>query len=141
VYVGDGTIDDAAWITRCLAIRDTLHRIKPRIADGRHVLAAVGGPALALATGLILGAADRRTPVMIDGPVGAAAALAARDFATEVRLWLLLADDGDHPAVQTAADLLGLTPAFRLGVGLGEGATSLAVLPLIQSALALSAMD
>lgn len=141
VYVGDGTIDDTAWIKRCLTIRDTLHRIKPRLADGPHMIGAVGGPAIALATGLILGAADRRTPVMIDGPVGAAAALAARDFATEVRLWLLLTDDSGHPTVRAAADLLGLTPAFGLGLGLGEGATSLAILPLIQSALTLSALD
>lgn len=141
VYVGDGTINDEAWIARCLTIRDTLRRIKPRIADGPHMLGAVSGPAIAVATGLLLGAADRRTPVMIDGPVGAAAALAARDYAVEVRLWCLLADDGGHPAVQAAADLLGLTPAFDLGVGLGEGASSLAVLPLMQSALALSTMD
>lgn len=140
VYVGDGAIDDTAWIRRCLAVRDTLHRIKPRLSDGPHMAAALGGPAIALATGLILGAADRRTPVMIDGPVGAAAALTARDYATEVRLWVLLTDDGGHPAVRASADLLGLTPAFQLGIGLGEGATSLAVLPLIQSSLALAAL-
>ena len=141
VYSGSGVIDDNAWMTRCLTIRDTLRRIKPRIADGPHMLAAVAGPAIAVAAGLLLGAADRRTPVLIDGPVGAAAAVVARDYAIEVRLWCLLADDGGHPAVISAADLLGLTPLVSMHTGLGEGGTALAILPLLQNALTLSTMD
>jgi NaMN:DMB phosphoribosyltransferase len=141
VYSGAGMIDDNAWMARCLALRDTLRRIKPRIADGPHMLGAVGGPAIAVAAGLLLGAAERRTPVLFDGPVGAAAAVAARDYAIEVRLWCHLADDGGHPAVIAAADLLGLTPLVGLNAGLGEGATALAILPLLQNALLLSTLD
>jgi NaMN:DMB phosphoribosyltransferase len=79
--------------------------------------------------------------VLIDGPVGAAAAVVARDYAIEVRLWCLLADDGGHPAVISAADLLGLTPLVSMHTGLGEGGTALAILPLLQNALTLSTMD
>jgi hypothetical protein len=76
------------------------------------MLTTVGGPALALATGVLLGAAARRTPVFIDGALGAAAALAARDWAAQVRLWCALVDIGGDATVKAAADRLGTTPIF-----------------------------
>jgi NaMN:DMB phosphoribosyltransferase len=136
-----GRYDDDAWMQRCAAVRDAMARARRRGQQPRELLAALGGVDLALATGVVLGAAARRTPVMIDGPVGVAAGLVARDLAIESRLWLLLADDGGHPAVRAGAELLGTTPVADLALGLGEGAAALAVLPLIRSALELSTMD
>jgi nicotinate-nucleotide--dimethylbenzimidazole phosphoribosyltransferase len=127
--------DDLAWMARVAAIRDALHRTAGRTRQPKDLLAALGGAGLAVAMGVLLGASARRTPVVIDGPVGVAAALLARDLATQTRLWLLLADHGGHPAVRTGADRLSLTPVTDLGLGLGEGTSALATLPLIQSAL------
>jgi adenosyl cobinamide kinase/adenosyl cobinamide phosphate guanylyltransferase/NaMN:DMB phosphoribosyltransferase len=134
-----GRYDDLAWMARCAAIRDALHRTKGQGRNPKQILAALGGADLAAAVGVLLGAAARRTPVVVDGPLGVAAGLVARDLAAQSRLWLLLADHGDHPAVQSGADVLALTPVAKLGLGLGEGAAALAVLPLVQSALLLSA--
>ncbi len=86
-----------------------------------------------------LGATARRLPVLLDGPVGVAAALISRDLAGQARHWCLLADDGGHPAVRLAADVLGLDPLTQLRLDLGEGANALTVLPLLRSALALAA--
>ncbi len=133
-----GYYDDNAWMTRCLALRDALHRVRDRDGDPRTVLAALGGADLAAATGLILGAAARRTPIMIDGPVGAAAALLANDFSPQSRSWVVLADTGRQPAVRLAADSLQLRPWLDLCLDMGEGATSLAALPLLQTALTLA---
>ncbi|OLE28235.1 MAG: hypothetical protein AUG44_07970 [Actinobacteria bacterium 13_1_20CM_3_71_11] len=133
-----GRYDDLAWMARAAAIRDALHRSKERARRPKEVLAALGGADLAAAVGVVLGASARRTPVVVDGPVGIAAGLVARDLAMECRLWLLLADDGGHPAVRTGADRLTLTPVAELGLGLGEGGAALTVLPLIQSALLLA---
>ena len=52
-----------------------------------------------------------------------------------------MADHGGHPATESGADVLSLTPVAQLRLGLGEGAAGLAVLPLIQSALVVSTMD
>jgi NaMN:DMB phosphoribosyltransferase len=138
VATPDGMYDDEAWMARCLAVRDGLRRVRGRNGDPRQVLTALGGADLAAATGLLLGAANRRTPVMIDGPVGVAAGLLARDFAFTSRQWLLLADHGEHPTVRLGADVLGLRPFASLRLDLGEGGTSLAVLPLLQTALTLA---
>jgi adenosyl cobinamide kinase/adenosyl cobinamide phosphate guanylyltransferase/NaMN:DMB phosphoribosyltransferase len=135
VVTPDGRYDDAAWMARCIALREALHRVRDRDGDPRTVLAALGGADIAAATGLILGGASRRTPVLIDGPVGAAAALIARDFSAPARDWVLLPDHGGDPAVEIAGRSLGLRTWLDLRLDLGEGAGALASLPLLQMAL------
>lgn len=130
-----GHVDDNAWMARSTAVRDALHRVRVRPRDPKSLLATVGGGDIAVATGVILGAVARRTPVLIDGPVGVAAALVARDFGAQTRHWLVLPDHGGHPLVRFAADVLGLIPVLHLRLGLGEGATALAALPLLRSVL------
>jgi NaMN:DMB phosphoribosyltransferase len=134
----DGRVDDDAWISRCATVRDGLHRVRSRQHNPRSILSGVGGGDLGVAVGLVLGAASRRTPVLLDGPVGMAAALVARDIAPAVRHWLIVADHGGHPLVRFGADLLALTPPLHLRLRLGEGATSLAALPLLGAALAIA---
>jgi NaMN:DMB phosphoribosyltransferase len=149
VRAADGTFDDAAWIRRCAAVRDAVRRVRRGGSGGsgaaenrpaaRTVLAELGGADIATATGVILGAAARRTPVLLDGPVGAAAALAARGLATPAGQWCLLVDHGGHPTAVHAADQLRLTPLLDLRLDLGEGAAVLAALPLLRLATALAA--
>ena len=148
VVAADGRIDDNAWMRRCAAARDARYRLRRRdlaapgsVREPVSLLAAVGGYDLAVATGLVLGAGYRRTPVVVDGPVGVAAGLLAHEYAPAVRRWLLLAEQGRDPAVRAGARVLGLTPVTELGLALGEGTGALAVLPLLQNALLVSTMD
>jgi NaMN:DMB phosphoribosyltransferase len=134
-----GYVDDNAWMVRATAIRDALHRVRTRPRDPRSLLAMVGGGDIAVATGVILGATSRRTPVLIDGPVGIAAGLVARDLGAQIRHWLVLPDHGGHPLVRFGGDVLGLLPVLHLKLRLGEGATALAALPLLRAALTLAA--
>lgn len=139
VSAADGTIDDAAWIARCAAIRDAVWRAKAASrTTARATLAELGGPDLATATGVILGAAARRTPVLWDGPVGAAAALAARSLAGTTSRWCLVPSHGGHPTVVRACDTLSVTPVLTVAHHLGEGAATLLALPLLRSALLLA---
>jgi nicotinate-nucleotide--dimethylbenzimidazole phosphoribosyltransferase len=137
VVTAGGGIDDSAWMVRCATVRDALHRIRLSSRGPRELLAELGGGDIALATGILLGATARRTPVLLDGPVGVAAGLVARDLAGQVRHWCLLPDLGGHPTVKQAAGVLGLDPVLDVRLDLGEGANALAVLPLLQSALGL----
>jgi nicotinate-nucleotide--dimethylbenzimidazole phosphoribosyltransferase len=135
VITAGGGIDDNAWMTRCGTVRDALHRIRMSSRGPRELLAELGGGDIALATGILLGAAARRTPVVLDGPVGVAAGLVARDLAGQTRHWCLLPDHGRHPTVKQAADMLGLDPVLDVRLDLGEGANALAVLPVLQAML------
>ncbi|MEU3457321.1 bifunctional adenosylcobinamide kinase/adenosylcobinamide-phosphate guanylyltransferase [Micromonospora sp. NPDC006766] len=139
VLTEQGQIDDAAWMVRCATVRDALHRTRRGPRDAKDVLAELGGGDIAVATGVLLGATARRIPVLLDGPVGVAAGLVSRDLAGQARHWCLLPDHGGQPAVRHAADVLGLAPLVDLRLGLGEGATSLATLPLLRSMLSLAA--
>ncbi|RKN18911.1 cobalamin biosynthesis protein [Micromonospora musae] len=139
VVTDTGEIDDAAWMRRCAAVRDAMHRSRLSSRAAKDVLAELGGGDLAIATGVLLGATARRIPVMLDGPVGLAAGLVSRDLAGQARHWCLLADHGGDPAVKLAADVLGLTPLLDLRLGLGEGANALVALPMLRSVLALAA--
>ncbi|MEV4417247.1 bifunctional adenosylcobinamide kinase/adenosylcobinamide-phosphate guanylyltransferase [Catellatospora sp. NPDC049609] len=139
VVGADGTVDDAAWMLRCAAVRDAMHRVRGRVLSARELLTELGGPDLAVAAGVILGATARRTPVLLDGPVGVAAGLVARDLGSQSRLWCALADTGRHPTTVLAADVLGTTALTDLNASLGEGAGALLALPLLRSALTLAA--
>ncbi|MFY1656605.1 bifunctional adenosylcobinamide kinase/adenosylcobinamide-phosphate guanylyltransferase [Micromonospora sp. WMMD1274] len=139
VVTEQGEIDDAAWMVRCAAVRDALHRTRRSAREAKDVLAELGGGDIALATGVLLGATARKVPVLLDGPVGTAAAMVSRDLAGQARHWCLLPDHGGRPGVRLAADVLGLTPLVDLRLDLGEGATALAALPLLRSALTLAA--
>ncbi|MEV4657710.1 bifunctional adenosylcobinamide kinase/adenosylcobinamide-phosphate guanylyltransferase [Micromonospora sp. NPDC049301] len=139
VITNSGEIDDAAWMVRCAAVRDALHRTRRSPRGAKDVLAELGGGDVAVATGVLLGATARRIPVLLDGPVGLAAGMVSRDLAGQARHWCLLADDGGHPAVRLAADVLGLTPLLDLRLDLGEGANALVALPLLRSVLSLAA--
>ncbi|MBQ0994509.1 bifunctional adenosylcobinamide kinase/adenosylcobinamide-phosphate guanylyltransferase [Micromonospora sp. H61] len=139
VITDSGEIDDAAWMIRCAAVRDALHRTRRSSRGAKDILAELGGGDVAVATGVLLGATARRVPVLLDGPVGLAAGMVSRDLARQARHWCLLADHGGHPAVRLAADVLGLTPLLDLRMDLGEGANALVALPLLRSVLALSA--
>ncbi|MEV0567693.1 bifunctional adenosylcobinamide kinase/adenosylcobinamide-phosphate guanylyltransferase [Dactylosporangium sp. NPDC050588] len=134
-----GFVDDAAWIRKVGAVRDARHRIRARSREPHTILSMLGGGDIAVAVGVLLGAASRKLPVMIDGPVGIAAGLVARDYGAQTRHWLLMPDHGENPTVKLAADVLGVTPFLQLKLGLGEGGTALATLPLINTALTLAA--
>ncbi|MET8146824.1 bifunctional adenosylcobinamide kinase/adenosylcobinamide-phosphate guanylyltransferase [Actinoplanes sp. NPDC049668] len=138
VLAPGGRYDDDAWMLRCAAVRDAMHRIRQDPRGAKDILAQLGGADLAVATGALLGAASRRMPVVVDGPLGIAAGLIARDIASQSRHWCLLAEAGTHQLVRQGADVLGLTPVMELGLDLGEGANALAALPLLRAAIALA---
>ncbi|WP_433829117.1 bifunctional adenosylcobinamide kinase/adenosylcobinamide-phosphate guanylyltransferase [Actinoplanes sp. CA-015351] len=140
VLVPGARYDDHAWMVRCAAVRDALHRIRQEPRGANDILRELGGPALAVATGVLLGAAARRIPVLLDGPLGIAAGLVARDLASQTRHWCLLPEAGTLALVKQGADVLGLTPVLRVGLDLGEGANALAVLPVLRTAIGLASV-
>jgi nicotinate-nucleotide--dimethylbenzimidazole phosphoribosyltransferase len=140
VLQAGGRFDDHAWMVRCAAVRDALHRIRQEPRGATDILREIGGLDLAVATGLLLGAAARRVPVLLDGPLGIAAGLIARDLAGQTRHWCLLPEAGTLALVKQGADVLGLTPVLQLGLDLGEGANALAALPLLRTTIGLAAV-
>jgi len=103
-------------------------------SDPVHILGAVGGPDLALMTGLILAAASIDVPVVLEDHGTGAAALAAARIAPEVSGYLIAAHGGTRPAHRRALAALGLAPLFALGLGSGEGSGAALALGLVEGA-------
>ena len=88
VAVGRGTgIDDNGWARKTAAVRDALYRAHSARSDPVQLLRVAGGADLAALAGFLAQAAVRRTPVLLDGVVVTAAALAAERLAPGARRW------------------------------------------------------
>jgi nicotinate-nucleotide--dimethylbenzimidazole phosphoribosyltransferase len=128
-------IDDETWMRKCVAVRDGLRRARLAGTNPMALLAAAGGADLAAVAGLLLQAAVRRTPALLDGVTVLAAALVAREMRATATEWWFAPHAGDDPAEQAALRLLGLEAVTDLGLRLGDGTGALAVLPLLHAVL------
>ncbi|MEW2379797.1 nicotinate-nucleotide--dimethylbenzimidazole phosphoribosyltransferase [Micromonospora sp. NPDC047812] len=133
---GRGTgVDDPTYARKVDVVRAALRRHAPDPADPLGVLAAVGGLEHAALTGLILGAAARRTPVLLDGVIAVAAALAAAAFAPPAVAAMVAGHRSAEPGATVALRRLGLEPLIDLGLRLGEGTGALLALPVVTGAV------
>ena len=135
--VGRGTgIDDAGWIRKTAAVRDALYRAQSVRYDPVGLLRVAGGADLAAMAGFLAQAAVRRTPVLLDGVVVTAAALAAERMAPGGRAWGQAGHRSTEPAHTLALGQLELEPILDLGMRLGEGSGAVVALPVVRAAIA-----
>ncbi|MFG3684154.1 nicotinate-nucleotide--dimethylbenzimidazole phosphoribosyltransferase [Micromonospora chalcea] len=133
---GRGTgVDDETYARKVAVVRGALARHQPDPADPLGVLAAVGGLEHAALTGLILGAAARRVPVLLDGVIAVSAALAAAAFAPDAVGAMVAGHRSAEPGATAALRHLGLEPLIDLGLRLGEGTGALLALPVVTGAV------
>ena len=109
-----------------------LHQPDP--GDPLDVLAKVGGFDLAGLAGVYLGAAYYRLPVIIDGFISGAAALAAYRLCPAAREFMLASHVSKEPGMHRVLDALGLEASLTCNMCLGEGTGAVAFLPVLQLA-------
>ena len=135
VVTGPGAgADAAAQERKVAAIRLGLALHRPDPADPVGVLAAFGGFEHAALAGFILGAAALRVPVILDGVIAGAAALAAVAIAPDAAAACLAGHRSTEPGHTATLGYLKLRPLVELDLRLGEGTGALLALPLVQSA-------
>ncbi|MBF0619299.1 MAG: nicotinate-nucleotide--dimethylbenzimidazole phosphoribosyltransferase [Candidatus Omnitrophica bacterium] len=119
---GKGTgIDDAGWAKKVAVIRKSIEVNKPDATDGLDVLSKVGGYEIGGLTGVILAAAARRVPVVVDGFISSSAALVACVIEPKVKDYLIASHVSVEQGHKVVWDYLGLKPVLDLGLRLGEG--------------------
>jgi len=135
---GRGTgIDAATYARKIDVVCRGLARHQPGFpdpADPIGVLAAFGGFEHAALAGFILGAAALRVPVILDGVIAGAAALAAVALAPDAAAACFAGHRSAEPGHAVTLSYLGLRPLVDLGLRLGEGTGAVLALPLVQSA-------
>ena len=98
-------------------------KISEKEAAGKviEVLARVGGFDICAMTGAFIGAAALKMPVVIDGYISAAAALAAFVMAPLSGEYMFASHKSFEKGYMLAVDALGLSPFLDLDMRLGEG--------------------
>ena len=133
--VGRGTgIDDEAWRAKVAVVERA--RDRAQVDGGVSLLAELGGFEIAGLAGLYLGAAARRLPVVLDGHIATAAALAAATLDPAVRDYLVAGHRSVEPGHARALAHLDLEPLLDLELRLGEGTGAALAIPLVRSAVA-----
>lgn len=129
--------DDRDWMRTCAAVRDSARRGRPLSSEMLKLLTAVDAAEVATAAGIVVEAAARRTPVVLDDLVPAAAALVAQRISYRTARWLVAAHRTTDPAHVAALERLRLTPLLDYGLASGTGIGALLAVPHIQAAAAL----
>lgn len=104
--------------------------------DALEVLQQYGGFEIAMMAGAMLGAAERRMLLLVDGFIVTAALLAAHRIAPDILHYCVFAHRSEEPGHAVQHSHLGVSPLMALDLRLGEGTGAALALPLVQAAVA-----
>jgi nicotinate-nucleotide--dimethylbenzimidazole phosphoribosyltransferase len=131
---GRGTgIDDASLKHKIEVIEDALKINAPDPEDPIDVLSKVGGAEIAGITGLIIGAASKRIPVVIDGFISTAGALVAARLSPHIAGYLIAAHRSVEKGHGVMLEMIGVKPLLDLDMRLGEGTGSALAMNLVEA--------
>ncbi len=116
-------------------IRRAVELNRPDPADPVDVLSKVGGFDMAGLCGCYLAAAARRRPIVIDGFIAGAAAVAAVKMHPGARDFMITSHASAEPGVAAISRILELPPMLALDMRLGEGTGAALAFHVIEAAV------
>ncbi len=132
---GRGTgIDDDRLDHKVEVIERAIKVNSPDPDDGLDVLSKVGGFEIGGLAGVILGAARRQKPVLIDGLISTAGALIAHALCPAAADYMISAHMSVECGHQLMLNHLDKRPLLNLDLRLGEGTGAAAAMPLVECA-------
>ncbi len=143
VGLGAGA-DSATFARKREVVRAALHRWRtrgsaPETPTPVHRLAALGGPEIALLTGVVLGVARAGGVIVLDGLATGVAALVAAEIEPAVAAHLIAGQRSSERAHAMVLNRLGLEPLLDLRLRAGEGVGAALAAQLLLSGLTLRA--
>ena len=138
LMAGPGTGASADMVRhKAAVVRQALAINRPAMTDAIAILACVGGFEIATMAGIMLGAAEKRLPVLVDGFISTAAYVAARAICPDVHDYAILTHASAEPGYALAMRKLNERPLLDLGLRLGEGTGAALAYNLLQQACAI----
>jgi nicotinate-nucleotide--dimethylbenzimidazole phosphoribosyltransferase len=131
--VGVGTGHDAAGLARKTAALE-MAAARSDASTPLDVLTEFGGFEIAMMAGAVLGAARAQIPVVVDGFIATAAALAAIRMEPHAAEYCVFAHCSAEAGHRLMLEALGAKPLLDLGLRLGEGTGGLLCVPLLRAA-------
>ncbi len=136
--VGHGTgVSTVGWRHKVQVVSQALAVRRPNPEDALDVLAKVGGFEIAAMAGYYLGAAAHRAPVVVDGYIATAAALAATRLAPALPAFLLWSHLSAERGHQRLLATLRHKPLLKLDLRLGEGTGAALAMDVVNRSVAL----
>lgn len=124
-------LSDEGLKTKIRVIEEALERYEQEMNDPMEILRHVGGYDIAGLTGVFLGGAVYRIPVLIDGFISSTAALLAKELLPAAADFMIASHVSKEPAGKLVLDALGLAPMLCCEMCLGEGTGAVASLPVL----------
>jgi nicotinate-nucleotide--dimethylbenzimidazole phosphoribosyltransferase len=136
--VGRGAgLDDAGVQYKTAVVERALHMHAAHLNDAIGVAAAVGGFEIVTMAGFLIGAAQRRMPVVVDGFISTSAVLLARALAPAIGDYLLFSHRSAERGHRRMLEELNGQTLLDLDMRLGEGTGAALAIPVIDAALSL----
>lgn len=134
--IGRGTgLDKAGLERKTVLVQQALEVNRQALFSPLETLAAVGGLEIAGICGLILGAASRRVPVVVDGFISSAGALTACRLCPRVRDYLFFSHFSAEKGYGRFTEIMEIRPILDLGMCLGEGTGAALAMQIIEAAV------
>ncbi len=134
---GRGTGLDDAGLARKTAVLEAAAARTGAEMDAARALAEYGGFEIAMMAGAMLGAAQANRPVLVDGFISTAAAVAALGIEPAAERNLIYAHRSAEQGHRAMLEALGARPILDLGMRLGEGTGALLAWPVVRAASAM----
>lgn len=137
---GPGTGLDADGVShKVKVIEQALSAHEAGLLSATEILCFFGGFEIAALTGAYIYAAQQGLPVVVDGFIATAAALAAVKIKPGCDEWFIYAHQSHEPGHRLMLQALNAEPLVNLNMRLGEGSGAAVVIPLLRQACALHA--
>jgi nicotinate-nucleotide--dimethylbenzimidazole phosphoribosyltransferase len=133
--IGRGTGHDDAGMERKRALLARAIARGGRPADPLAALAEYGGFEIAMMAGAMLGAAEAKMVLLIDGFIVTSALLVAHALAPEILDYCVFAHRSNEAGHVVQLARLGVEPLVQLDLRLGEGTGAALAYPLVQAAV------
>jgi nicotinate-nucleotide--dimethylbenzimidazole phosphoribosyltransferase len=133
---GRGTgLDDDGWKHKVDVVERGLALHRDTFGDGLKILAALGGFEIAAMAGVCLGGAAVNVPVVVDGFIATAAAIAANAISSGLSEHMFFSHRSAEGGHREALEWLRARPILDLDMRLGEGTAAALAMSIIDSAL------
>jgi nicotinate-nucleotide--dimethylbenzimidazole phosphoribosyltransferase len=134
--VGRGTgLDDAGLAKKIETLEKAIQFHSHQTPETMGVLATFGGFEIAMMAGAMLGAAEQKTVLLIDGFIATSALLVAYKLQPNILQYCVFAHCSGEAGHKKLLDYLGAKPLLDLGMRLGEGTGAALAYPLVQAAV------
>jgi nicotinate-nucleotide--dimethylbenzimidazole phosphoribosyltransferase len=134
--VGRGTgLDDAGLIKKTEILKQAIQHHALNGDDAMQVLGTFGGFEIAMMVGTMLGAAEQKTLLLIDGFIATSALLVAAKMQPNIVDYCVFAHCSNENAHRAMLNCLGAKPLLDLGLRLGEGTGAALVYPLVEASV------